>query len=881
MKTWTNWAVAILIVAFSGINLLGDTITLIPRYAVWSLLDNGSNQGTAWRSLGYTETGWRTGAGEFGYGDGDETTIVSYGPNASGKYITTYFRKTFVLTNAVQFTNLVLNLLRDDGAVVYLNGTEVARQNMPAGTISYTTTASISIPAADEVTFFPATVNPALLVNGTNLVAVEVHQNGPQTSDMSFNFELVGAFTSNAVPPTVALVSPAPDSYFYSASNILLSASAVASSGVITNVTFLSGTNVIGSDGSAPFQFSWLNAPPGTHAIVARASDSLGQVSDSVPQTLYVLANDAPWPVIIPVSGVWKYLDNGTDQGTAWRSNSFNDASWANGAAQLGYGDGDEATVISYGPSATARYITSYFRRSFVLAANARYTNVYMRILRDDGAIVFLNGTEVFRSNMRAGNQNYLATALVAIGGSDETTFTYRSLDPGLLIPGGTNVVAVEIHQNAADSSDVSFDFELTGNVPGPDSRLLVEPGQRGLVRCVDHPDVAYDLYLPPGYSSNGPARPLLYTFHANGGGMVGDFQSVASSLQFIVVGILESQNGVDWDQFTDVTHAVTRDIRQRLNYDPTAVFAAGWSGGAVSAYEFSKYLRQELSGVFAMSGWLQNRTNNVDRFLTNLCVARASGDTDTAATFYLPIDARHLTNHGAIIRDTIFSGGHVVAPNAVKSDCLSWMLSVRLPAGPNDRTNALAQAALWRTALQNGGHEQVYRACVNSVMTRPRTYEAREAHLVLEAIYADYERFRLLNVAGAASSDYALDHFFFRAYGAGKIRSKALYYSALKAATGVTGTSGDRLTGFGDMLRLFGIPAPLIRRVGVSGPEVDLTYAPDSLAAQYSWEQKTLSGGTWAPVSGAEVPAPDGTRSVTVPMAPEPRLFRLGVSAP
>lgn len=71
---------------------------------------------------------------------------------------------------------------------------------------------------------------------------------------------------------------------------------------------------------------------------------------------------------VLPFSATgWKYLDNGTDQGTAWRAVGFNDASWATGAAELGYGDGDEATVVSFGPNAAIKYITTYFRRTFTV----------------------------------------------------------------------------------------------------------------------------------------------------------------------------------------------------------------------------------------------------------------------------------------------------------------------------------------------------------------------------------------------------------------------------------------------------------------------------------------------------------------------------------
>ena len=57
--------------------------------------------------------------------------------------------------------------------------------------------------------------------------------------------------------------------------------------------------------------------------------------------------------VIFSFGSSWKYLDKGTNQGTAWRTVTFNDVSWKSGPGQLVYGDGDEATVVSYGSNAS------------------------------------------------------------------------------------------------------------------------------------------------------------------------------------------------------------------------------------------------------------------------------------------------------------------------------------------------------------------------------------------------------------------------------------------------------------------------------------------------------------------------------------------------
>jgi len=176
--------------------------TFIPRSSPdWRYLDNGSDQGSAWTQPSFDDTLWPLGTAEFGYGDGDEATVVSFGPDPLNRFVTTYFRKHFWVTNSAQWTNLVVRLLRDDGAVVYLNGTEVARHNMPAGAINYQTLATATVNAPEEATFFEQSI-PALLINGQNTIAVEIHQVNVSSSDISFNLELVGIAGGGAIPPT-------------------------------------------------------------------------------------------------------------------------------------------------------------------------------------------------------------------------------------------------------------------------------------------------------------------------------------------------------------------------------------------------------------------------------------------------------------------------------------------------------------------------------------------------------------------------------------------------------------------------------------------------------------------------------------------------------
>jgi hypothetical protein len=115
--------------------------TILPYASAWKYLDNGSNQGTEWKTSLFSDAAWKSGNADFGYGDNDETTVVSFGPTADNKYITTFFRKTISVPDTTIFSAYQLNIKRDDGAVVYINGLEVYRINMPTGTISYSTLA--------------------------------------------------------------------------------------------------------------------------------------------------------------------------------------------------------------------------------------------------------------------------------------------------------------------------------------------------------------------------------------------------------------------------------------------------------------------------------------------------------------------------------------------------------------------------------------------------------------------------------------------------------------------------------------------------------------------------------------------------------------------
>ncbi len=189
----------------------GQADTLIPKLSVWKYYADVQYPDVLWNQSGYDDSGWPSGPGILGFGEAYIATAVPYGPDANNKYITTLFRHTFQLnTDPAQITQLTLAANYDDGFVVYLNGVEIARRSMPGGAVEHSTLAF-----SHEGGFYESIdVSNYIgsLVQGTNLVAVEVHQTAPISTDLVWDAELVASTSqvefvwSGAVTPTSAVV---------------------------------------------------------------------------------------------------------------------------------------------------------------------------------------------------------------------------------------------------------------------------------------------------------------------------------------------------------------------------------------------------------------------------------------------------------------------------------------------------------------------------------------------------------------------------------------------------------------------------------------------------------------------------------------------------
>lgn len=466
---------------FSFLTSVSGQTSLVSTGAVWKYWDQGSVPGN-WTALLFNDSGWSNGPAQLGFGDGDEATVISRVNTAGVTNIAFYFRHRFTTPDPSAFSNLLVRLRRDDGAIVYLNEVEIFRSNMPPGSAGASTLAATTC-SDDGNAVFAGPVSLALLTTGDNQLAVEVHQSTNTSSDVTFDLELLGNVVFQA--PTVTLVAPV-NNETIGAADFAMVASASDNDGTVASVEFYNGWSLLGTattPTNSYFVVPWMGVSTGAYSLTAVATDSTGVSSTSAPVAITVV------PFLVPRHASWKYLDDGSDPGAGWQNPAFVDDAWLTGRAQLGYGDGDETTVLREFDALTNKIVTFHFRHSFSIADTAAYSNLVVRVLRDDGAIVYLNGTEIFRNNMAPGPAGIMTTAEMAL---EDDAFHGMSVSKSLLAT-GVNVLAVEIHQANLTSSDVSFDLELLPNVPpAPPMVTLTAPASGAtFIGPIDLPMVA------------------------------------------------------------------------------------------------------------------------------------------------------------------------------------------------------------------------------------------------------------------------------------------------------------------------------------------------------------------------------------------------------
>lgn len=464
--------------------------------AVRAMVPRNDSLGTTWRGANepFNDSGWQSGT--FGVGYDANTATFDFTPYL-GLYVsgmqntntTVYMRSAFSVDDPANVMSLSFRMRYDDGFVAFINGVEIARAHAPSSLTYNSRTSGNSRPDDQAVIFdtFDATPFISALRSGANILAIHGLNQTLDSSDMLMQPELT------------AVVDPR---------------GRLSNSATVT-------VNVAGVD-----------YPP-------VASEDVYFIDEGETLDVSAAAGGGPTTISIIDSGAnWRYRDTGQlpandSLGRTWKQQGYDDAAWASGPAQLGYGDGDEATVISFGPDSGNKYITSWFRRPFTLDASeaSGATALLVELQRDDGGAVYINGVEVVRDGLPGVlGDDTLSPDTLAATTVDETTFFPFTVDLSLpryanLLSAGDNVVAVEIHQSDRGSSDVSFDLRLSATIELVAGVLAndTEPDGQTMTAVLQTPpgNGTLDLH-PDGTFSYAPNAGFVgvdtFTYHASDG---------------------------------------------------------------------------------------------------------------------------------------------------------------------------------------------------------------------------------------------------------------------------------------------------------------------------------------------------------------------------
>lgn len=438
-----------------------------------------------------------------GSGGGSLQTELAGGSSAY------YFRNSFNYSGDPERTSLSLRLLLDDGAVVYLNGTEVHRENMPAGTVSHGTFAEneITEPALGS----GITIPTESLVQGINTLAIEVHQSSGTDTDMLFDADL----TATELPPPPVGTNRAlvfSEIAQASASNFRIEltnlgnstlnlAGYVIRSSEGPSYTFPSG--VLSAGNHLVLTAATLGFQPANNdrLFILRPGQSELEDSRSVTNRLRGLNAEGQWAypsstsfgssnvfalnqdvvineimynprplrqeaqtlttTLLDWGATWRYNESGTDLGDTWETSAHPvGGNWQAGPGPLGF-ENNSLPVPLVTTLSPPNGRTIYFETDLVLNAAqvAALDDVQLSHLVDDGAIFYLNGVEIPSTRFKM-NPEPTTFSTRSNGGGEAVLIQGQSI-PSELFLVGSNRISVEVHQTSLTSSDVVFGLKL------------------------------------------------------------------------------------------------------------------------------------------------------------------------------------------------------------------------------------------------------------------------------------------------------------------------------------------------------------------------------------------------------------------------------------
>ena len=433
-----------------------DTV-VVPAKSSWAWRYESTAPPSSWKDRGFDASAWKTGNGVLGFGSAGLGTNIDVSTGTSTRPLAAYFIRQFNVDSAAQVTKLSLSTVADDGVVVYVNGTEVGRSNMPAGPVTFNTYASsalrTSVAAANPVTL---DVPVSLLVDGANTIAVETHLNYHATTDISFDLNATATVGGPPVPNQAPLAK-----FTSTVTGLGVAVDASTSSdpdGSVASYAWDYGDGATGAGVNATHTY----ATAGTYTVSLTVTDNKGATAvASAPVTVAVPTGPVD-VVVVPAKSTWSWRYDATAPDPAWKTRGFDASAWKTGPGTLGFGSTGLGTNIDVPAPTSNRSLAAYFISQFNVDTAAKISKLTLNTVADDGVVVYVNGTEVARSNMPTGPITFATYALTAISTAKANAAPLSIDVPVSLLTDGINTIAVETHLNYRATNDVSFDLSAT-----------------------------------------------------------------------------------------------------------------------------------------------------------------------------------------------------------------------------------------------------------------------------------------------------------------------------------------------------------------------------------------------------------------------------------
>ena len=392
---------------------------------------------TDWTRPEFAAAGWARGNAGFGYGDraGAIGTPLN---DMEDLYASVYLRHVFTIDDLAAVSAVRFNADYDDGFVAYLNGVEVARAGLNGTPPAYTTL-STSHESRGALTPFDI-ADFDMLVAGENMLAIQLHNTSLGSSDCVM------------VPQLVAnpLFCPSDLSCVFDTTSGTVRLDWENARAEYDSIAVHRDGAVLVADIGGDAE-SWEDdAPPigdVTYEIAAVDGQNVDNADCPVLScTVTVLDLEA---LLITPGAPWLYFKGLEAPAVGWTSLDFDDTDWLEGPTGIGYGAGDDATVLS---DMRNSYVSIFTRKVLLVERPEEISVLRLDLTIDDGCVVWLNGREVGRINMPIGPVDHLTEAVSAIA---EDQVRSIELDPSMLAE--ENILAISVHNTTIGSSDLSF----------------------------------------------------------------------------------------------------------------------------------------------------------------------------------------------------------------------------------------------------------------------------------------------------------------------------------------------------------------------------------------------------------------------------------------